>query len=222
MTTMERVRDVWARAAGFPADKEACYPEHAKAHDFDALAGKRVLEYGCGGGSDTVSLIRRGCHVFYVDVVPGNVEATRARAANPGKIAQTATSSGRVLESAVIPLHDASVDAITSHGVLHHIEDPRPVLAEFHRLLVPKGRLLIMLYTEYLALHLAGRVAELVGRGLSREEAFGWATDGDGVPYARSYTEPQGIELLNEAGFHVERTVLYNKDEFRTFWAEKT
>ncbi len=214
------VREVWARAAGFPANKEACYPEHARAHDFDGLAGKRVLEYGCGGGSDTESLARRGARVVYVDVVPGNVAATRRRVALAG---YADTTEGHVLErSETIPLEDASLDAVSSHGVLHHIEDPRPVLAEFRRLLVPSGRLLIMLYTEHLAKNLAARVAALCARGLSKEEAFGWATDGDGVPYSRSYTEDEGRAFLTEAGFTVTRAVLYSRDEFRTFWAEKS
>ena len=220
-TTMERVRAVWTRAASFPADKEAYYPEHARAHDFDSFAEKRVLEYGCGGGSDTASLIRRGAYVFYADVVPSNVAATRARVLASGSAHR---AEGLVLErSAAIPLPDESVDAVTSHGVLHHIEEPLPVLAEFRRLLVPSGRLLVMFYTEHLRAHLAGQVAKFraLHPELSGDEAFGWATDGEGVPYARSYTEKEGRELFEAAGFDVVHTVLYNTKMFRTFWMKR-
>lgn len=216
---LDRVRHAWTRASDFSADKESVYPEHAKAQEFDLVRGKRVLEYGCGGGSDAMSYLRRGCEVTYVDIVPSNVEAAGARIAAAGL---TEHAQGLVIEeSDRIPVDSGTFDVVSAHGVLHHIEHPLLVLKEFFRVLKPRGVLYVMLYTESLwergrptidALTRSGKMGEL--------EAFGCFTDGDGTPYARHYTEADGKALLAEAGFKVrDEVVEYNKGDFRTFVA---
>jgi len=218
MVSVERVRAAWTRAAQFPANKEAVYPEHAFAQEFDLQREVRVLEYGCGGGSDAMSYLRRGCTVWYVDIVPENVEAARRRIVHAEL---NAKAYPYVVESSdEIRIMGAYFDVVNSHGVLHHIEDPLPVLREFRRLLKPDGKLYVMLYTEHLWNHHLPSIRDLVKmRQLSEAEAFGWCTDGQGVPYARAYTQQEGDELLESAGFKPDRRVLYNMDHFRTFRA---
>jgi SAM-dependent methyltransferase len=211
-----RSREAWKRAADFPPDKEANYPGHASAHGFETARDKRVLEYGCGGGSDTLSLLRRGATVVYTDIVVHNVQTTTEFVVRSGF---EATGYGHYLvDNATIPEPNASFDMVTTHGVLHHIVDPKPVLREFRRLLKPRGVLYAMLYTELLERRFEARILELVARrGLSHAEAFGWCTDSDGTPYARSYTLEQGRALFEAAGFDVAQTVDYNRGDFRTF-----
>jgi SAM-dependent methyltransferase len=228
MIVTERVQRFWQCAAQFPADKEAVYPEHAEAQEFDRHLGKTVLEYGCGGGSDVLSFMRRGCHVLAVDVVPQNLAATRDRASRLIAEAEMADGIiwpplvGRLEDSAPIELPDASFDVVSSHGVLHHIPDPRPVIEEFYRLLKSGGECYVMLYTEQLYAEHEARAAELVRwRGLSVEEAFGWCTDGEGCPYAVAYAEVGGRRLLEEAGFEVTRVFPYFEGRFRTFRGQK-
>ena len=215
---LERVRACWVRASSFPGDKEAVYPEHAAAHGFDAYEPTDVLEYGCGGGSDTLSLLRRKHRVWYADITPANVTATQERVIAAG---HSKSATGLVLqESADIPVIDGRFGLVTCHGVLHHIPEPMPVLREFFRVLRPGGHLYVMLYTEQLWARLLGQTMALVGRGLTREEAFGWGTDGEGCPYAVHYTHASGRKLLTDAGFQVEpEAALYNREDFRTFHA---
>jgi SAM-dependent methyltransferase len=215
-----RTREVWKRAASFPTSKEDYYPEHAKVQEFDAHVGKRVLEYGCGGGSDTVSFVRRGNSVTYADVVPMNVEATFRRLT---ALKYDGVTEGRtLLVGAPLPFADASFDVISAHGVLHHIPDPLPMLREMRRVLKPGGLLYVMLYTEGYFKELQPRIAQLQrDKHLSFEEAAGWCTDAEGVPWSMFYTENQGRVLLESAGFRVLQAPLWNKGCFRTFKAEK-
>jgi 2-polyprenyl-3-methyl-5-hydroxy-6-metoxy-1,4-benzoquinol methylase len=217
---LDRVRAHWTKAAGYPVNKEAIYHGHADAHEFAACKGKRILEYGCGGGSDTLSMLARGAHVAYADVVHSNVDVTRERVKANG---WEERSTPLYLDaSATIDLPSGSCDVVTSHGVLHHIVDPLPVLREFHRILKPHGRLLVMLYTEQLEHRLRKEIADNVLRHrLDRFEAFAWATDEKGAPYARSYTRVQGIKFLEDAGFTFESSVDYNRGDFRTFRAAR-
>jgi SAM-dependent methyltransferase len=216
---LDRIRAAWHRAASYPAAKENVYPDHAKVQEFDVHVGARVLEYGCGGGSDAMSYLRRECTVWYADIVPENVAATRRRIEQAG-LAKRAY--GLILhESATVSLPAAYFDVVNAHGVLHHIEEPGPVLSEFRRLLRPDGLLYAMLYTEQLRAKLDAEVRDLMGdpHRLGEAEAFGWATDGQGVPYARAYTELDGRRLVEAAGFQVVDVMLYNGGDFRTFKA---
>ena len=218
-----RTREVWKRAASFPASKEAYYPEHATVQEFDLHRGKRVLEYGCGGGSDTLSFLRRGCDVTYVDVVPTNVEVTARRVDAMQDGSPGVSAEGCILERGdVLPFENGSFDVVSAHGVLHHIKDPFPVLREMRSVLRPKGLLYVMLYTEGYFKELQPRIAQLQrDKHLSFEEAAGWCTDAEGVPWSMFYTEIQGRVLLEGAGFRVLQAPLWNKGCFRTFKAER-
>ena len=219
---LERTREFWERAARYPIDKEAHYPDHAAAQDFDRAAHKVVLEYGCGGGSDVLSYLRRdAAQVFACDVVHSNVETTVSRAVAAGferKIALKLLDASDRIE-----LPSGSIDIVNAHGVVHHIVDPAPVLAEFFRLLKPGGTLTMMLYTAELEARFASRIDDLVQgeKKLTPGEAFAWCTDEEGAPYARSYTTDQGRALLEGAGFLYESSMVYNNGDFRTFRARK-
>lgn len=225
MITIEQTRAVWKRAADFPPNKEFVYPDHAKVQEFAQHMQQRVLEYGCGGGADTLSYLRRLCRVWFVDVVPENIQRTTERVLQAGK---KGFAHGLLLaDSAPIPLGGSYFDVVNCHGVLHHISDPemvKHVLKEFYRLLAPNGTLYLMLYTEQMYAHFQSSITSLLAqkRCTSNEEAFGWCSDGEGVPYARFYTEAQGNAMLKEAGLVVVGATLYNNNHFRTFKAVKT
>lgn len=227
MVTMEQVRRAWTRAQGFPIAKESVYSGHAEAHGFDKEAGNVVLEYGCGGGSDTLSLLRRGCRVYFADVTHSNVEVTRSRVTEAGMIER---ATGLALDASDrLPIADGILDAVTSHGVIHHIEDPLPVMCEFFRVLKPGGRVYVMLYTEHLRMRADTAIHTLAReRGLPVEEGFSWFTDGAGTPWAEWYTVEEGRQLLTDAGFENTGYTEYNKSaenenraDFRTFAGRK-
>jgi SAM-dependent methyltransferase len=219
---LEEARKFWAVAQKFPADKEAVYPGHAEAHGFDTCLGKHVLEYGCGGGSDTCSMLRRGARVFFVDIVPGNVAVTRKRCHEMAAQHRTHLHEfdllGAVLErSDSIPLHDNAVDRVSCHGVLHHIpeETMHRVIDEFHRVLRPGGEVFAMLYTEKLFERCKPTIDSLHAQGWAIDRAFSYMTDGGGI--ARAYTLEAGCELFEQHGFDFVSAAEYNNGDFRTF-----
>lgn len=244
MRPSDETRNFWAQASGFPPDKEdpeVYGKEHTDAFEFDDRTHGHVLEYGCGGGSDTISYLkRRFFQVSFCDIVPQNVETTRKRVA-AYRQAHVVDDTwglpasgvwGTVLPvSAPLPYDSASFDRVSCDGVLHHIPDPMPVLSEFRRVLKPTGasvswsasgpgRLFVMLYTEKLWNDFAVRIAELQEQGLTPYQAFGMCTDSGG--YARAYTEDEGREMLTAAGFTVTKTTVYHKGLFRVFRAYRT
>jgi glycosyltransferase involved in cell wall biosynthesis/ubiquinone/menaquinone biosynthesis C-methylase UbiE len=105
------------------------------------LAGKHVLEIGCGTGVHTRLLAEAGAHVTAIDLTPTAVELTTRRLALAG---QTATVVEADAES--MPFADASFDFVWSWGVIHHSNDTNRVIGEIARVLRPEGRLAFMVY----------------------------------------------------------------------------
>jgi ubiquinone/menaquinone biosynthesis C-methylase UbiE len=169
-----------------------------------------------------MSLARRGAIVSVVDIVASNVQTTLARIDSAGLGGQV-DRHAELTGSASIPFASGSFDRVHTTGVLHHIVEPLPVLLEFHRLLKPRGKLTVMVYTEFLEARLETLIVGMMGAtpGLTRSEAFGSFTDGHGAPHTRSYTVEQGEILLEEAGFKLLSTSEYNDRDFRTFRAVK-
>lgn len=218
---IEQTKRYWKVAGDFPVNKEEVYPEHGKAHNFDGHTGQVCLEYGCGAGSDTLSMLRRGNYVHFVDITPENVEITRNNVHNAGF--DEHASGYLLLASDKIPLPDASVDMISSHGVLHHVREPAPVLQEFHRVLKSDGMIYIMLYSELMWQYFQPMISQFMReKGLTQYEAFCMCSDAGG-PHARAYTEAEAFDLLEQADFFVENVVPYHQlnEHFRTYWARK-
>ena len=214
MELSDEYRRCWEIASQFPLDKEVAYPEMAEIHEFDLVRGKQVLEYGCGNGSDTLSFLKRGAKVWFADIVPLNVETTSRRVREAGFEVHPLLLE----ESDDIRVEDGSFDIIYANGVLHHIENVTPVVAELARVIRLEGTLFAMLYTEFLWKRCLLQIEARIVAGVSKtpEQAFCTITD-YGAPYARAYTEEEGKQLFE--GFVVRATALWNGSDFRTFKA---
>ena len=96
------------------------------------LAGRRVVDIGCGRGGLAGWLARQGADVLGVDV---QVEAVaRARAAGIAAVAAAADA---------LPLADGTVEVAVVFNSLHHFLDPAAALAEARRVLAPGGVLYV-------------------------------------------------------------------------------
>lgn len=103
------------------------------------LAGKRVLDAGCGGGRYARLLGEAGAHVVGVDLSAAVEKAATLCADLPG----VAIVQGDLLQ---LPLAESAFDFAFSIGVLHHSPDPRRSFAELARRVKPGGRLAVWLY----------------------------------------------------------------------------
>jgi SAM-dependent methyltransferase len=118
--------------------KEWHIPEAA---DFAGAAGLRVLEIGCGLGTDGAQFARAGALYTGVDLTEAAVELARRRFELFGLPGEFRTADAENLDFA-----DESFDLVYSHGVLHHTPDTERAVREIHRVLRPGGRAVVMLY----------------------------------------------------------------------------
>lgn len=89
------------------------------------LRVKSVLDVGCGTGRAVRFLLERRPELRVVGVEP--VDALRRIAESSGIGAYRAGVAEK------LPFAEAEFDAVIATGVMHHIEDPRPAVAEMCR-----------------------------------------------------------------------------------------
>jgi ubiquinone/menaquinone biosynthesis C-methylase UbiE len=160
-----------------------------------APAHGRILDVGCGTGllSRRLERSRSGSRVIGCDFSAGMLQHA---AAHPSKVAWVQGDATR------LPFQDATFDAIVSTEAFHWFPDQPRALAEFHRVLVPGGRLLVALI--HVPLDLFTRAAH-AGSALLGEPAS-WPTrermralvEGAGFRVAaqkRVYRIPMGLLL---------------------------
>ena len=97
-----------------------------------------VGDLACGTGRVANALAPAVCKVIAIDQSPAMLEAARQQ---PGLTGDVEFREGR-LES--LPIADATLDVATLFLALHLSPDPVRVLTEAHRVLRPKGKLLIV------------------------------------------------------------------------------
>lgn len=97
------------------------------------VAGKTLLDFGCGMGEEAIYFAKLGAHVTGIDISEVGIASLRERAAFH-HLDVTALQA-RVDPT---PFPDRSFDLVHGLGILHHV-GMGPGLAEVHRLLRPGG-----------------------------------------------------------------------------------
>ncbi|MBC6458193.1 class I SAM-dependent methyltransferase [Actinomadura sp. HBU206391] len=134
---------------------------------------RRVLDVGCGQGTQALAAARRGHHVTGVDSSPVLLEDfTAALAAEPPEIrARVRLVQGDAARLAEL-FAPAGFDAVLCHGVLMYFADPAPVLDGIAALLAPDGIVsLLVRNAESLAMR-----PGLAGDWATAQRAFGDVT----------------------------------------------
>lgn len=145
------------------------------------LRGGAALEVGCGRGVGTRLILDEfgAERVDAFDLDPHMVELARRRLASQGDRVRLWVGDVARIEAA-----DATYDAVFDFGIIHHVPDWRPALAEIHRVLKPGGRFFAEEVLRDFIVH------PVVRRVLEH-------------PLEDRFTHEQFLQALAQAGFHV-------------------
>lgn len=148
---------------------------------FERWQGRRVLEIGCGIGTDAVNFARAGADYTGLELSPASMELAQKRFAVFGlKGAFCIGNAERLPEF----FPQQRFDLIYSFGVIHHTPSPRAVIAGARELIRPDGELRVMVYAKN------SWKAAMIDAGLDQPEAQ------SGCPIATVYTRESIEELL--------------------------
>ncbi len=103
---------------------------------------KRVLEIGVGQGSDSMQIIKRGALFYGLDLTRESVRRVKERMSFFGNEYEEIKEGN----AEKLGYQDASFDLVYSHGVIHHSENIEKIIEQIHRVLIPRGQAIVMLY----------------------------------------------------------------------------
>jgi len=149
--------------------------------DFPRWNGRRVLEIGCGIGTDAVSFARAGADYTAVELSAASLELARRRFEVYGLKGRFYHGNAETVDQLVGP---TQFDLVYSFGVIHHTPNPRAVIESARRVVKPDGELRIMLYAQN------SWKAIMIEAGFDQPEAQA------GCPIAFTYTEASVRDLL--------------------------
>jgi SAM-dependent methyltransferase len=154
---------------------------------FPRWSGRRVLEIGCGLGTDAVNFARHGAAYTGIELSDVSLALARRRFEVFGLEGEFLCHDAEDLDR-VLPA--AAFDLVYSFGVIHHTPRPRAVIDAARRLVRPDGELRMMLYAR------ESWKAIMIDEGLDQPEAQA------GCPIALTYTH-QDVRDLLEGRFDV-------------------
>ena len=132
---------------------------------FDGYAGSRVLEVGCGIGTDLVRFAKGGAHMTGIDLASRSIDLARENARLNGVAARVDL---QVANGEAMPFADETFDVVYAHGVLQYTADPARMVAECRRVLRAAGEGIFMVYNRISWLNALSKV---MGVGLEHEDA---------------------------------------------------
>ena len=211
------------------------------AADFGSTRGLKVLEIGCGLGTDGAQFAKAGADYTGIDLTEASIELARKRFELAGLKGEF-----RVADAENLDFAGETFDVVYSHGVLHHTPDTEAAVRAIHRVLKPGGRAMVMLYHRGSYNYRIGiRILRRAGAGLLKSEGgikivhsltgepidslrehaqlakedggvsaaefLSQSTDGAGNPLARVYSRREARDLFRD----------FRKVELRAYFLNK-
>ena len=111
---------------------------------FPRWTDKKVLEVGCGAGSDLLRFAQAGAKTTGIDLSPSS-----ASLANSRLRLYICQGDTLVTDTENLPFKSNTFDLVYSWGVLHHTPDTERAIKEVYRVTKPGGEVCIMLYHRH-------------------------------------------------------------------------
>ena len=213
MVTIDQVRDYWnnrpcnLRHSQSPvgtkeyfeeveARRYANEPHNYTFPEFDRWKGKRVLEIGCGIGTDAVNFARAGANYTGIDLSAESVKIAKQRFEVFGLTGEIFEANAEELDNVFDP-HE-KFDLIYSFGVIHHAPRPERVVAHLPGLLKEDGECRVVLYAKNSWKNM------LIEANWDQPEAQ------DNCPQAVTYTKQEARELFRAFdNVHVDQDFIF-------------
>ncbi len=131
--------------------------------NFNGFREKKLLEVGCGIGTDLVRFASGGARCVGVDLSRTALDLAQKNAQHSGVRVDFHLANGEAL-----PFDDDSFDVVYGHGVLQYTVDPKKMIKECRRVLRRDGEAIFMVYNRISWLN---ALSKLMKVGLEHEDA---------------------------------------------------
>ena len=111
--------------------------------EFSAYRGRKVLDVGCGAGTDLARFARGGALVTGVDLSSSAIGLAKENFAQQGLQGDLREADGETL-----PFDDDSFDFVFAHGVVQYTAHDQALVDECRRVLKPGGAAVFQVYNR--------------------------------------------------------------------------
>lgn len=164
----------------------------------DKWKGKKVLEIGCGLGTDTISFALAGASVTTVDLSEKSIELAKKRAELFGVSDKIVFYQGNAEElDKIVPIE--KYDLVYSFGVIHHSPNPEKIIQCVKKYMYCNSEFRLMVYNK-----LSWKVLWIIllyGKGAfwkAKELIAKYSEAQTGCPVTYTYTKKTVKELLKD------------------------
>ncbi len=197
----DQVNDYDSFAEAYSAENEnslanAYYERPAMLALAGDVAGRRILDAGCGSGLLSAALRDRGAVITGIDASAGMLALAKRRLGDDEALHVVDLNDG-------LPFADAAFDDVVASLVLHYLEDWGPTLAEFRRVLRPGGRLIASVDHPFVAYTFHDPRPDYFA---TTSYTFTWTLNGQSMPM-RFWRKPLHAmtDAFTTAGFRLAR-----------------
>lgn len=220
-------------------------PHIVQVVNFNKFNGKKVLEVGCGIGTDGRQFAKNGAIYTGINLDRGSVELAK-------EAFFLFRLKGRILQmnAEEMEFYDHTFDHVFSLGVIHHSPNPEKIIEEMYRVLKPEGAIQVMVYNKrsinyYIHIMFMRKVFRLIlipqfmpkiiskltglseyklkrhreiylEEKMTKDRWISINTDGPDNSLSRVYSSKQITDLFEKAGFHNIKTYVKHFD--RKLW----
>lgn len=161
------------------------------------LAGRTVLDVGCGGGILSESMARAGAQVTGIDMSPDALTVAKLHALE----SEMTIHYEQTTAEAFAAQHPGTFDIVTCMEMLEHVPDPSAVVAACATLVKPGGRVIFStlnrtLKAKLLGVYLAEYVLRWLPKGTHEAEKFIRPSE------LMHFAESAGLREIAATGIH--------------------
>jgi len=169
-------------------------PHNKTFPEFERWKGKKVLEIGCGIGTDATNFVRAGAIYTGIELSSETLAVAKQRFEVFGLEGTFIEGNAEELDKL---LGDEKFDLIYSFGVIHHSPNPRAIAEHLPNHLNDNGELKVLLYAKN------SWKNYLIEAGLAQPEAQ------DDCPQAVTYTNKEARNLFDEFDLNITQDFIF-------------
>lgn len=178
--------------------------------DFKKWNGKKVLEIGCGIGTDSINFVRNGAILTIVEFSDKSLDICKKRFEVFGLSATFINGNVENL-SDYLPLNE-KYDLIYSFGVIHHTPNPEKAFEQISKFMDKNTELRIMLYSK-ISFKMIQMMFEYNTKDLNDIDLIRNNAEAQyGCPVAYTYLQQEIKDMLNK--YNIQTTKIWKDHIF--------
>lgn len=178
--------------------------------NFESWRGKKVLEIGCGIGTDAVNFVRAGADYYGIELSEESLNICKERFKVFGLKGNFYNGNAENLDKF---FDEKDFDLVYSFGVIHHSPNPQKIFEQLANYLKKDGELRVMLYNK------DSWKAMMIEAGFDQPEAQ------YGCPIAFSYAKNEVQSLIGDKfsleGIAIDHIFPYKVEKYKNYIYEK-